>query len=76
MGEVLAERGMGVRFFLQPIKRVHLYSHLSHEIEPNSDIVHVYIFSALACFVLLIACINFMNLSTARSAARAKEVGI
>ncbi len=76
MGEVLSERGMGVRFFLQPLKRIHLYSHLSHEIEPNNDIVHVYIFAALACFVLLIACINFMNLSTARSAARAKEVGI
>ncbi|MYC16675.1 MAG: FtsX-like permease family protein [Gemmatimonadetes bacterium] len=76
MGEALAARGMGVRFFLQPITRIHLYSHLSHEIEPNSDIVHVYIFAALACFVLLIACINFMNLSTARSAARAKEVGI
>ncbi len=76
MGEELATRGMGVRFFLQPIKRIHLYSHLSHEIEPNSDIMHVYIFAALACFVLLIACINFMNLSTARSAARAKEVGI
>ena len=76
MGEVLSERGMGVKFFLQPITRIHLYSHLSHEIEPNSDIVHVYIFAALACFVLLIACINFMNLSTARSAARAKEVGI
>ena len=76
MGEVLSERGMGVRFFLQPITRIHLYSNLSHEIEPNSDIVHVYIFAALACFVLLIACINFMNLSTARSAARAKEVGI
>ena len=76
MGEALAERGMGVRFFLQSLTRIHLYSHLSHEIEPNSDIVHVYIFTALACFVLLIACINFMNLSTARSAARAKEVGI
>ena len=76
MGEVLTERGMGMRFFLQPLTRIHLYSHLSHEIEPNSDIVHVYIFAALVCFVLLIACINFMNLSTARSAARAKEVGI
>ena len=76
MGEASAARGQVLRLFLQPLTSIHLYSHLNHEVEPNSDVVHVYLFAALACFVLLIACINFMNLSTARSARRAKEVGI
>jgi len=61
---------------LQPIKDVHLRSHLEAEHEANSDIKYVYIFSIIAIFILLIACINFMNLSTARAATRAKEVGI
>jgi putative ABC transport system permease protein len=49
---------------------------LDFEINPNSDISYVYIFSAVAVFVLLIACINFMNLATARSAGRGREAGI
>lgn len=63
-------------FYLQPLSRIHLHSHLGFEIEANSDIRYVYIFSAIAFLILLIACINFMNLSTARSANRAKEVGL
>jgi len=63
-------------FYLQPLTRIHLHSHLGFEIEANSDIRYVTIFSAIAFFILLIACINFMNLSTARSANRAKEVGL
>ncbi len=63
-------------FRLQPITDIHLRSHLKWELEPNSDIAYVYLFSAIAVFVLFIACINFMNLATARSATRAKEVGI
>ena len=63
-------------FYLQPLTRIHLHSHLGFEIEANGDIRYVYIFSAIAFFILLIACINFMNLSTARSAKRAKEVGL
>ena len=51
-------------------------SHLDYEIEPNSDIRYIYIFSIIAGFILLIACINFMNLTTARSSTRSKEVGI
>lgn len=65
-----------VAFRLQPITGIHLHSHLKWELEPNSDIAYVYLFSAIAVFVLLIACINFMNLSTARSATRAREVGM
>jgi len=65
-----------VAFRLQPLTDIHLRSHLKWELEPNSDIAYVYLFSAIAIFVLFIACINFMNLATARSATRAKEVGV
>ena len=61
---------------LQPMKDIHLRSQLEAEHEANGDIKYVYIFSIIAVFILLIACINFMNLSTARAAPRAKEVGI
>ncbi len=64
------------KYTLQPLTSIHLYSHLEAEVEPNGDITYVYIFSAIALLILLIACINFMNLSTARSEKRAKEVGI
>jgi putative ABC transport system permease protein len=62
--------------FLQKLTDIHLHSNLASEIEPNGDITTVYILSAIAVFILLIACINFMNLSTALAAKRAKEVGI
>ncbi len=61
---------------LQPVKDIHLKSHLRWELEPNGDMAYVYIFSASAILILLIACINFMNLATARSMHRAKEVGM
>lgn len=64
------------RFFLQPIQDIHLHSNLISEYRSNGDIQYIYIFSAVAMFIILIACINFMNLSTARSVKRAKEVGI
>jgi putative ABC transport system permease protein len=61
---------------LQKLTDIHLRSHLDDEYEENGDIKRVYIFSAIALFILLIACINYMNLSTARSALRAREIGI
>jgi putative ABC transport system permease protein len=64
------------RYFLQPLRDIHLHSHLMVEFEPNSDIKYIYIFSVIALFILVIASINFVNLTTARSAGRAKEVGV
>ena len=61
---------------LRKLTDIHLYSHKDSEIEENGDIKRVYIFSAIALFILLIACINYMNLSTARSSLRAKEIGV
>ena len=68
--------GNFVGFSLTPLERIHLYSNKTAELGANGNIQYVYIFSAIAFFILLIACVNFMNLSTARSANRAKEVGI
>jgi putative ABC transport system permease protein len=63
-------------YYIQPLTDIHLHSHLQHEIEANSDISYVYIFSVIALAILLISCVNFINLSTAQSATRAREVGI
>lgn len=68
--------GNGYNYFLQPLKDIHLHSQLELEISPNSNIKYVRLFILVAVFVILIACINFMNLSTARSSERAREVGI
>ena len=61
---------------LQRLEDIHLYSDLDYEAEPNGSIQYVWIFGAIAFFILLIACINYMNLTTARSAQRAKEIGV
>jgi putative ABC transport system permease protein len=68
--------GNSVGFSLTPLMDIHLHSNKTAELEGNGNIQYVYIFTAVALFILLIACVNFMNLSTARSSNRAKEVGI
>jgi len=70
------QAGDALKPHLQPLTSIHLYSHLESEIEANSDAVYVYIFAAVALFILMIACINFMNLATARSTYRTREVGM
>ena len=79
MGVSLAEAQKSVntfRFSLVPLADIHLRSNTKFELEPNGDIQYVYIFSILALFILLLACVNFTNLSTARAIKRAREVGI
>jgi len=79
MGMSLAQfrkKGNDVGLFLQPITDIHLRSDLANSIEPGGNIKYVYIFGAIAVFMLIIASINFMNLSTASASKRAWEVGI
>ncbi|WP_428654588.1 ABC transporter permease [Runella sp.] len=70
--EILA----GNKLHLQPIPDIHLHSRLEKEMGPNSDIMYVYIFSAAALFILLVAAVNFINMATAQAFNRMKEVGI
>lgn len=61
---------------LFPLTDIHLLSHMDYEIQPNGTLTTIYVFASIAAFVLLIACINFINLSTARATNRAKEIGM
>jgi putative ABC transport system permease protein len=70
------KKGSDIGLYLQPLTDIHLKSDFTNSIEPGGDIRYVYIFGAIAVFMLLLACINFMNLSTAGASKRAKEVGI
>jgi len=72
----IGEREGRFDLFLQPVTDIHLHSNLEHEPGANSDITYVYILTAIAVFILVVACINFINLSTARFAVRAREVGL
>ncbi len=79
MGVTLAQfrqSGNQIGLYLQPVTDIHLHADLTNDLEPYGDIRYVYIFSAVAIFMLLIACVNFMNLSTASASKRAREVGI
>ena len=74
--EKFLEQGSRWGFFAQPLTSIHLHSTLGEEIEANGSITTVYVFGAIGLFILLIACINFVNLVTARAAERATEVGM
>lgn len=79
MGVTMAEfrqKGNNLEFRLQPLTDIHLHSDFQYDLDSNGDITYVYIFGAVAVMMLLIACINFMNLSTAGSSKRAREVGV
>lgn len=75
-GDQYREAGITLRPSLQPLVDIHLYSNRASEHEPNGDIRYVALFMAIAFLVLIIACINFINLATARSEMRAREVGV
>ncbi|OEK05500.1 hypothetical protein BFP71_08160 [Roseivirga misakiensis] len=68
--------GNGYRYYLQPIQDIHLKSQLEAEFEVNGNITYIYIFLSIAVFIVALAAVNFINLATARSTERAKEVGI
>ncbi|MBU8892180.1 MAG: ABC transporter permease [Bacteroidales bacterium] len=74
--EEYTKAGNGYDYFLQPLTSIHLHSNLEAEMNPNGDYRYVIIFISIAIFILVLACINFINLSTAQAAERAKEVGI
>jgi len=70
------ERGVKYGYFLEAIKNIHLESDVEYELEPGSNVESIYIFSLIALFLIIIASINFMNLTTAQSSTRAREVGL
>jgi len=76
IGDIIKILGGELTNYLQPLTSIHLHSNMENELGVNSDVRYVYTFAAIAVFILIIACINFMNLSTARSANRAREVGL
>lgn len=70
------EQGNSFAYTVQPLTDIHLYSHTVGEIQQNGSVIYIYVFTGIALLVIIIAGINFMNLSTARSGKRAKEVGV
>jgi len=75
-GEIMTAMGIKIKFFTVPLGELYFYDDFDIEIPGTGSLYYVYVFSGIALFILLIACFNFINLSTARSASRAKEVGI
>ena len=80
LGEHLDAQTLSVAFTnsytLQPLFDIHLYSHLEYEMESNGDVSFIWMMTAITVFILLIACMNFTNLATVRSMARAREIGM
>jgi len=75
-GKDLKAMGFGKKQFLIALKDIHLRSGMANNVSPSGSMTYIYILGSIALFILLIACINFMNLSTARSTKRSAEVGI
>ena len=76
LGPIMQAIGGTIEFWLQPMTDVHLHSDMAIDLDNNGNIIYIYLFSGVALLVLLMACFNFINLSTALAALRAKEVGI
>lgn len=76
VAERLVPRGVSYNYSIQPLADIHLHPPVRFEMDPPGNAAYVYIFSFVGFFILLIACLNFMNLSTAQSAQRAREVGL
>lgn len=74
--EAIASGGLELNYYLQPLTSIHLHSNLDFELGETGTIDYVYMFSIIGFFILMVACINFMNMSTARASVRAKEVGV
>ncbi|MEX1240248.1 MAG: ABC transporter permease [Cyclobacteriaceae bacterium] len=74
--EAFKKQGNDLRYFIQPLREIHLKSNLGDEMEANGSMVNIILFSCIALFITLLACINFMNLTTAQSTSRAKEVAV
>jgi len=76
-GKDLKEAGVGRRHFLLPVRDIHLHANMDYgDVTPGGSVTYLYILGSVAAFILLIACINFMNLATARSTKRSAEVGV
>lgn len=76
LASIFAQFNIKMRFGIIPVTAIHLHADTDNEPEELGSMSYIYIFAAVAFFMLLIACINYMNLTTARSARRAKEIGI
>jgi len=76
MAPIFEQIGISIKYELMPIRKIHLYSDNAGEPQPTGSIIYVYIFGLVAFFLILIAALNYMNLATARSARRAREVGL
>jgi putative ABC transport system permease protein len=76
IGALLKSFGGTAKYELEPLTSIYLHSERDGQLERTGDVTYVYLFSGIGLFILLLACLNFMNLSTARSANRAKEVGL
>lgn len=74
--EAFKKQGNDLGYFIQPLKDIHLRSDFQDEIESNGSLANIILFGCIALFITLLACINFMNLATAQSASRAKEIAV